>query len=114
MIREAYVMLAQEPWCYTPEQIGKLTDWQIENLYAKPAAERAEEMQRDMPTNPQSAPVPKSALRENDLDKYPPGSKEHRHAVISAFVNGPFAMSYEKAVKFYEHQLSQFKARGGQ
>ena len=26
-------MLTQEPWCYTPEQIGKLTDWQIANVY---------------------------------------------------------------------------------
>ena len=41
-------MLCQEPWGFTPEQVERLTDWQIENLYAKPAVERAERMARDV------------------------------------------------------------------
>lgn len=43
--------LAQEPWCYLPHQIACLTDWQVLELYLKPAAKRAEEMRREMQVN---------------------------------------------------------------
>ncbi len=42
------IALAQEPWCFHPNQIARLTDWQIINVYLKPAAKRAEAMRRDM------------------------------------------------------------------
>lgn len=105
-------MLSQEPWCYTPEQIGRLTDWQVENLYALPAQERAEEFRRDMETKTPPAAQPKPA-DNSDLDKYPPGSPEHRRMVVGAFVAGPFRIDRKKANEMYDHQLSQWKARGG-
>jgi hypothetical protein len=33
-------MMAQEPWCKLPQDFSKLTDWQIVNIYYKPALER--------------------------------------------------------------------------
>lgn len=39
--------MAGEPWCFTPAQIAELTDWQIVELYVKPAEERAEEVRRE-------------------------------------------------------------------
>lgn len=104
MIRDAYVMLSQEPWCYTPGQIANLTDWQIEHLYAKPAAERSEELRKSTPaTGGKSAPVSESDIGE-------PGSPSHRNWVISAFVNGPMKMSPEAARAKYEAQMAQWKA----
>lgn len=40
-------MLSQEPWCYTPDQWSRLTDWQICELYALPAAARAERVEAE-------------------------------------------------------------------
>lgn len=37
-----------EPWCFDPEQIARLTDWQVMHLYLKPAMERTEQMRKDM------------------------------------------------------------------
>ncbi len=45
------IALAQEPWCYHPDQIARLTDWQIVNVYLKPAASRAAEMRKEMKRN---------------------------------------------------------------
>lgn len=36
--------MAGEPWCFTPDQIARLTDFQIEWLYLRPAARRAAEL----------------------------------------------------------------------
>lgn len=103
MIRDAYVMLSQEPWCFTPEQIASLTDWQIENLYAIPAAERSEELRKSMPESKTSASVSESDIGE-------PGSPSHRNWVISAFVNGPLKMSPEQAQVKYSAQMAQWRA----
>jgi hypothetical protein len=35
-----------EPWCFPPDVIAKLTDYQIEHLYLKPAAKRAAEWEK--------------------------------------------------------------------
>lgn len=40
--------MAQEPWCYTPEQIADLTNWQIEHVYLRPAMERNKKMREQM------------------------------------------------------------------
>ncbi len=42
MIQSLHELLAQQPWCFHPEQIATLTDWQIERLYARAALQRAE------------------------------------------------------------------------
>jgi hypothetical protein len=69
--------MAQEPWCYHPEQIATLTDWQVMYLYLKPASDRAEEMRKQMekdrpktpgmpsePGLPFSADVPMPSLEQ--------------------------------------------------
>lgn len=48
--------MCQEPWCFHPDQIATLTDFQIEWLYLRPAAERSGR------TDP--APAPAERTRE--------------------------------------------------
>jgi hypothetical protein len=45
---EPLIALAQEPWCFDPETISNLTDWQIVNVYLRPAMKRAEAMRKEM------------------------------------------------------------------
>lgn len=113
-------MLAQEPWCYTPEQIARLTDWQIENLYAKPAHERAEQMRRESASSSMPAPSagpgmhPANAphtvetvqhVGEPDGPPGEPGSPEHRHAIVDALM-GMMGLSRERADASYDRQLA--------
>lgn len=44
MIQEAYAALCQEPWCFTPDQVSRLTDWQMLELYFLPAVRRAKDL----------------------------------------------------------------------
>jgi hypothetical protein len=106
VIRKAYEMLAQEPWCFTPAAIGRLTDWQVEQLYALPAAERAEEMRKDMPGASRPAASPEPGPEPE------PGSAEHRRRVVSALVNGPFGVNPERAAQIYESQLAAYRKGG--
>lgn len=96
-------MLAQEPWCFCPAVIAEMTDWQIEYLYARPAAERAEKLRREVkgegatpPSSPNSIP-------------HEPGSKDHKAVVVSAMMNGPLGMSRAKAEAAYEAQLAAYR-----
>jgi hypothetical protein len=111
MIRDAYVMLVQEPWCYTPDQVAELTDWQIEHLYARPAAERAEELRKSMPDQTEKPLGNRRGGKDPDIGE--PGSATHRNWMISAFVNGPLRMKPEAAAARYESQLAQWKAEQG-
>ena len=116
-------MLAQEPWCFLPEHIGKLTDWQIEHEYAKPAIARAEELRKDFPqsdhpTVPSSAPggsasSPYASARVEESDLGEPGSPSHRNWHLSAYMNGPLRYTPERAREMYERQLAQWKAEQG-
>lgn len=45
-MRVAFELMGGEPWCFAPEQIGKLTDWQIWELYVKPAVRRQRDATR--------------------------------------------------------------------
>lgn len=47
-----------EPWRFTPDQIARVTDWQVLNVYVKPAVERAERMDRERPAPGNRMPVP--------------------------------------------------------
>lgn len=98
-------MLCQEPWCYLPEQIARLTDWQIENLYAKPAIERA----KHMPQAPGQLPPRTHAEGTSTGPPGEPGSPEHRSACIGAYM-GIQGLGRERAVAQYEKQLAQWKA----
>jgi hypothetical protein len=97
MIQQVIEMLAQEPWCWHPDQIASLTDWQIEKLYRDPALARKKEWDKqraEMEERNQSEPseFPKlspETVRENmdgtkvyrggepsrDSDECPPGDK---------------------------------------
>jgi hypothetical protein len=35
----------QEPWGFTPNEVSRLTPWQVARLYLRPAAERADEQE---------------------------------------------------------------------
>lgn len=116
MIRDAYAMLCQEPWCMTPEQFGKLTDWQIEYLYARPAVERAEEMRRDMPTKP-GAPAPAGSplpprRPTNSAPDFEPGTEGHRRQCVAAFMQIQ-GLSKARAEAQYDRQLKQWQAEQG-
>jgi hypothetical protein len=97
------MMLCQEPWCFTPEQIGRLTDWQILELYAKPASERAERM--SSPTGPK----PLGTRREPDAE---PGTPEHRAQVVGGMVR-TMGWKPERAAAEYDRQLALWKAQKG-
>lgn len=43
----AFAALTQDPWCFPPHVIADMTLWQAENLYLKPAHERAERLRRE-------------------------------------------------------------------
>jgi hypothetical protein len=48
-----HALLLQEPWCFAPDQVARLTAWQVEHLYLRPAAERAKQMKRPpLPADP--------------------------------------------------------------
>lgn len=39
--------MAGEPFLFTPAEIARLTDWQIDRVYLEPAVRRAEAMERE-------------------------------------------------------------------
>ena len=97
-------MLAQEPWCYDPARIGRLTDWQIERLYAGPAAERAKEATGGPPKSP--------GARRDAAAAAEPGTTEHRAQIVGALM-GTFGMSRARAETQYEKQLQQWRDSQG-
>jgi len=109
-------MLCQEPWCFTPAQVGRLTDWQVEHLYAKPAAERAERMQQDFPQPGGTPATPAAGTRPaREASAGPPGepgSPEHRAACVAAFVQFQ-GLKRERAERQYERQLAAWLAEKG-
>jgi hypothetical protein len=91
-------LLAQEPWCFHPADVAGLTDWQIENLYARPAAGRIRRLEAP-PAETQPTPGPPAT----DLPS--PGAPEFREWVISQFVL--MGMTRADAVAQYEDQARQ-------
>jgi hypothetical protein len=98
VIQQLHEMLCQEPWCGFPDKIAGLTDWQIENLYALPAIERMERMERERGTG--------NAIESNEtasLSAPPdPNSPGFRGWVIKQFIT--MGMSRATAEKMYEEQ----------
>lgn len=127
MTLDWYQALCQEPWCFTPAEIARLTDWQILELYLKPASERArefeEKMRRDHPNlgdrpPPTAGPTPTppsgGGRRGDNGPPGEPGSEEHRSACVNASV-AVMGMPRAAAEAMYERQLAEFKlgrARG--
>lgn len=99
-------MLAQEPWCFTPDQIARLTDWQVVSLYLVPAAERAEKLRAGTGGGP-AGPVP----RHNTPDAEP-GTEGHRRQIVAALMSHQ-GLSRERAEAAYESQLAAYHAQQG-
>jgi hypothetical protein len=89
-------MVAQEPWCYHPEQIASLTDWQLEFLYHQPAVERQKQLAKNLPESEGSG---ESC---NPADPPPSDSPEFREWVIAQFQ--AMGMSRKTAETQYEQQ----------
>ncbi len=100
-------MLAQEPWCYSPEVIGRLTDAQILTLYVEPARRRAEELERAKG----GTPAPLGARRGAEPEAEP-GSPGHRAQVVRGMVQ-VMGWSPERAAAEYDRQLALWKAERG-
>jgi hypothetical protein len=107
-------MLAQEPWCFHPEQIAGLTDCQIEQLYARPAVERAERMEAEregrtlikMPGVPTMPKAPSNSDSPSDIN-----SPELREYIIGQYTG--FGMSRSAAEARYEKELADWKNPDG-
>lgn len=50
--------MAQEPWGFSPDVLARLTDFQVLELYLKPAAERADQLKREQPGAARKHDVP--------------------------------------------------------
>ena len=51
-----WAALAQEPWGFTPDVLARLTDWQVREVYLRPAGERADEVRRASAGKPTGPP----------------------------------------------------------
>lgn len=94
-------MLAQEPWCFHPEQIASLTDWQIEHLYARPAVERAKHYE-EASGGAQRGERPVEHAQPTDTPE--PGSPGFRDWVIVQFMK--MGMTRSAAEAQYERQAN--------
>lgn len=91
-------MLAQEPWCFHPEQIASLTDWQIEHLYVRPAVERVQRLEAER-RGGQAAAASIPATSDSSPD---PSQPEFRGWVVAQFM--AMGMSRAEAERRYEEQ----------
>jgi len=87
-----------EPWCFTPAEIAPLTDYQIDEVYLKPAVRRAEAMERERKGLP-----PPPTPGEKAPDAPPP-----RGAVV-AFAMSTFGKTREQAEAMYDAQLAAWE-----
>lgn len=62
---DVYGTLCTEPWCFHPEQVNRLTDWQIWSLVIRPAVLRARQT-RGGGQRPRGRKRPKSRLPTRD------------------------------------------------
>jgi hypothetical protein len=96
-------MLAQEPWCGWPTDIAMLTDWQIENLYAGPAIERAQERDKEFKQGVHDQPFEDTMNNDHQKTEPPPtDSPKFREWVITQFML--MGMSRATAEAQYEEQ----------
>ncbi len=106
MTTDRVEVMAGEPWCFDPEQIRRLTDWQIEELYLKPAVRKSEAMERDRKGLPPAAPPEEEAK--------PMATPPPRAAMVGV-MTGMMGMSVKDANAEYDRQLAEWekqKARG--
>jgi hypothetical protein len=109
---EAYAALCQEPWAMTPPEFAALTDWQIAELYFRPAAERSEQMKRDTPAlNAPHAGQSVYAPPPGEVPPPEPGTPAFKLWCINKFVS--FGLSHAEAVAQYEAQNAQWLREQG-
>ncbi len=93
-----------EPWCYTPDEVARLTDFQIWHQYMRPAAERAKQLGGGGRTVSGSAAAP---VAGSDGPPGEPGSDEHRRACVGAYMSVQ-GLNRERAEAQYARQLAQW------
>ena len=110
-------MLAQEPWCFHPDQIAAMTDWQIENLHARPAVERAKRFEEERVgqrrTPMDDCPIPPLTLPEMGevVGVYPDGTQRIRNTDMSVSHN-PGRSIKVGTTEFREWVIGQFMTMG--
>jgi hypothetical protein len=106
-----YQTLAQEPWCFHPEQIASLTDWQIENLYAKPALERSKKWQEEREQIPSGERLRSEANGDGvHVGTFPDGTKRYRVPNSEPDQSGP--PSDPNSPEMREWVIRQFMTMG--
>lgn len=93
--------MAGEPWCFPPEVIAKLTDYQIDELYLRPAVKRAEAMERERKGLPPAA------------DPKPLAEPPPREAMIR-FAASMFGKTRQQAEAEYDAQLAEWQKQRGE
>lgn len=105
-------MTSQEPWCFDPDKIARLTDWQIENLYYKPALEREKEFKKNSPQVGERASPTSHAPQ---VDDEPPKQMAHPKIGTPAFrywyiaKMGPYVGGPKAAAALFDEQMKQYK-----
>ena len=96
----------------SPEQIARLTDWQIIELYLRPAIRRADEFARKSQQTPHNGPTPIGTRRTTASAEcgpdYEPGTPEHRRQIVEMAFMGVMGLSREKAEQKYDAQLAEW------
>lgn len=92
-----------EPWCKNPEQIARLTDYQIVHMLLLPQMRRQEELERQQKNLPARADEIAEMEREDEI---PP-----RPIMIGMFVS--LGMSPEEANREYDARLAAHYAAKG-
>lgn len=77
-----HAALLQEPWCFTVEQVKRLTTWQAYHLFVMPAVERAKELKKQ--TQPEGEKdmaeielEPREDFIASQLELYPDKPREY-------------------------------------
>lgn len=83
-----YAALAQEPWCFTPDQIARLTDYQIMRLYLVPAAERGRQPGEPVPPPGGRTPTREEYVR-GGLAVAPGSTRAHWEAEYDRLTEEP-------------------------
>ncbi len=93
--------MAGEPWCFPPETIARMTDYQIDEVYLKPAVERAKAMEAERKGLPAELP-PAASPNDKPMTKPPP------RAAMVGTMTGMLGYTVEAANAEYDRQLAEW------
>jgi hypothetical protein len=106
--------LCQEPWCFTPTQVGQLTDWQVVHLYLKPAEERAKRFEEERAKAGGGGPPPGSTRRSTEAECDSGWTVPKIIANVPAYKNSyflrmtGFGIPYQRVSQMWESQFAEF------